>query len=466
MREKIILIGGGGHCKVIIDAVKCAGKYEIVGIIDRKLNKNEETLGVPVLGGDELLSDFYKKGVGNAFISFGSVGDCAARKDMYRKIKQMGFKLPVIVHPRAVIAVDVELGEGTFVAASATINSGTKIGKNAIINTSSSIDHDCRIGDLVHIAPGATLSGGVKIGEETHIGTGANLIQYVTIGARCMVGMGLTVRHDIENGAKYTGREKYKTHLIKKFLPDKPKGDSMYVYDKNDMESLAESAKGKSPLKVILLAKEEKSTVEKAILYLKAHFSNLEIFRGNTGDEFPPALKDCAPDILISYLSPWIIPREVLLKTKLWNINFHPGPPKYPGIGCSNFALYNGEATYGVTAHIMEEKVDTGKILLVKRFPLLSSDSVYMLSEKSYVAMLSVFYELMGFIAEKKALPECSEAWERKPYKREELEQLCKLDSSMSEEEVTKRIRATVYEGMPGSYVEIFGHKFEFNPER
>ena len=201
--EKIVLIGGGGHCKVIIDAITKSGGYEITGIIDPK-KKGEEVSGIPVLGGEEVLEDLYKEGIKNAFIAVGSVGDCSARKNIYEKVKGIGFNLPAVIHPAAIIANEVEVGDGTFIAASATVNPGTTIGKNAIINTSSSIDHDCQIGDFVHIAPGVTLSGGVKIGDETHIGTGASVVQYITIGKGCMIDAGTRLSKDLADGQRHT----------------------------------------------------------------------------------------------------------------------------------------------------------------------------------------------------------------------------------------------------------------------
>jgi len=169
---------------------------------------------------------------------------------------------------------------------------------------------------------------------------------------------------------------------------------------------------------------------------------------------------------VVSYLSPWIIPGSVLEKTRKWNLNFHPGPPEYPGIGCFNFAIYNGETVYGVTAHLMNEQVDTGKIVAVKRFPLIESDSVYTLSLKSYESMFSLFFEVIGCILEHNAIPESKERWSRKPYTRRELEELCRISSDMTEDEIKRRIKATYYPGMPGAYIEIFGNRFEYNPER
>ena len=139
MDNRIVLIGGGGHCKVIIDAIHKAGLYEIYGIIDRDISK-EEVLGVPVIGDDSCLFQVREAGINNAFITVGSVGDCGLRIKLYEKAKRLGFILPVIIHPDSIIGEDVLIEEGTFVAARAVINSGTRVGKNVIVNTSSSVD--------------------------------------------------------------------------------------------------------------------------------------------------------------------------------------------------------------------------------------------------------------------------------------------------------------------------------------
>jgi len=206
MKKKIILAGAGGHCKVVIDAIKLAAEFDIYGIVDPAVVKGTKILGVPVLGNDGMLSEIFKDGIKHAFITVGSVGDCTIRKKIYENLKQIGFDLPVIAHPKAVIAADVvnNIGEGTFIAVSAIVNPGTIIGKNAIINTQASIDHDCKIGDFVHIAPGVTLCGAVEVGDETHIGTGAKVIQCIKIAKRCMIGAGLTCRHDmLKEGIPY-----------------------------------------------------------------------------------------------------------------------------------------------------------------------------------------------------------------------------------------------------------------------
>lgn len=201
--RKIVVVGGGGHAKVVIDAIKCGKKFKVCAISDPSLKKGDFVAGIPIVGDDGVLAGLFKKGVKDAFVGVGSIGDCSARKKIYDNLKKVGFRLPVIAHPNAVIAGDVELGEGTFVAAGAVVNPGARIGKNAILNTSSSVDHDCVIGDFVHIAPGVTLSGGVVVGEETHIGTGANVIQCVKIGKKCMIPAGTTCLDNVEDGQRY-----------------------------------------------------------------------------------------------------------------------------------------------------------------------------------------------------------------------------------------------------------------------
>ena len=212
MKQKIVLIGGGGHAKVIIDAILKKSDFNIYGIVDKNKKKSSSVMNVPIIGSDDDLSKIYQS-VKHAFIAVGSIGDCSLRKNIYRNLKEIGFTLPVIVHPNVVIANEVQIGEGTFIAAGAVINPGTKIGKNVIVNTHSSIDHDCELGDFVHIAPGATLSGTVKIGNETHLGTGANVIQGSNIGEKCMIAAGATIRCNMPNDSK--GCDQYVTDMQK-----------------------------------------------------------------------------------------------------------------------------------------------------------------------------------------------------------------------------------------------------------
>lgn len=215
-----------------------------------------------------------------------------------------------------------------------------------------------------------------------------------------------------------------------------------------------------------LFIKREHPFTQEAQEFLGSKVDSLKVYKGMRGDPFPEDAIDEEFDIVFSYLSQWIIPETVLHRTRLWNINFHTGPPKYPGIGCTNFAIYNEENEFGITAHIMEAKVDTGRIIGVKMFALNKEDTVFTLTQKCYEAIFEIFKETVNYILEHQKLPQTDEMWQRKPYTRKELEELCRIDLSMNEEEVNKRIKATTYPDMPGAYIEIYGHKFEFNAKR
>ena len=177
--------------------------------------------------------------------------------------------------------------------------------------------------------------------------------------------------------------------------------------------------------KIALILKENKNHNSKVIRFLKSKKIKLDIFVGKIGDKLPLKLKK-KYDIIISYLSPWILTNNILNKTKLYNINFHPGPPNYPGIGCYNFAIYNQEKFYGVTAHIMNSKVDTGKILGVKKFKINKHITLDKLINLSYLKMYELFKDIINKTLTNELFPSSNISWKRKkPYKRTDLENLC-----------------------------------------
>lgn len=204
-REKIILVGGGGHCKVVASIIIENNKYEIIGISDLKTEIGKEILGIKINYTDEQLEKLYKNGIKNAFVTVGSVGNPELRIKLFNKIKNIGFNIPIIVSRNAIISTNVVIGEGTVIMPGVIINPGVKIGKNCIINTGAIIEHDCIIEDNVHIAPGVTLSGGIKIGKNSHIGTGASIIQNVNIGENVIVGAGSVVIKNVMDNIKIYG---------------------------------------------------------------------------------------------------------------------------------------------------------------------------------------------------------------------------------------------------------------------
>ena len=220
---------------------------------------------------------------------------------------------------------------------------------------------------------------------------------------------------------------------------------------------------------ILFIGKKKDFYCKQAVEFVKLHFTKHEILLGQRGDHFNEEIRWWEGDYIVSYLSPWIIPDYLLTRASKAAINFHTGPPEYPGIGCTNFAIYDIANTYGVTCHHMNSKVDTGKLIAVRKFPLYSSDTVYSLTQRCYGEMLTLFYEIMALILTNKELPNFNDNWKRKPYKREELDELCRITPEMPEEEIKKRVKAVTFPNKPGAYIEIGEMKFNYEtgkPER
>jgi UDP-perosamine 4-acetyltransferase len=203
MKEKIIVIGGGGHAKVIISIMKKLKTYEIIGFTE--LEKKSDILGQVYLGTDDILSELYDKGISKLVLGIGQIKSSAIRKKIVDNTKVIGFEFPSIISPNAVINEQVEIGCGTVIMDGVVINSGSKIGEFSIINTNSSIDHDCKIGNHTHIAPGVTLSGDVIIGDDVLIGTGANVIQGINILDKSIISAGSSVQSSTGKSGLYRG---------------------------------------------------------------------------------------------------------------------------------------------------------------------------------------------------------------------------------------------------------------------
>jgi len=202
--DKIVVIGGGGHAKVVISLLKKKLDYKICGYTD--VVDKGSILDVPCLGDDSVLGDLLEHDeVSNVVIGIGDTGNASLRMSLIEKALRTGFSFPAIISPQAVVNEDVTFGEGTVVMDGVVVNSGTKIGRFAIINTHSSIDHDCVICDFVHIGPGATLCGGVTVGYNSLIGAGAVITQYRNISECCTIGAGAVVTSDCLQDGVYVG---------------------------------------------------------------------------------------------------------------------------------------------------------------------------------------------------------------------------------------------------------------------
>ena len=203
---------------------------------------------------------------------------------------------------------------------------------------------------------------------------------------------------------------------------------------------------------------------EYAIKILKSYFpaGNLVIVRGGAGEKINDELHWHKPEYIISFLSPWIIPSSLLNSAQKAAVNFHPGSPRYPGIGCYNFAIYERADQYGVTCHHMNEKVDTGDIIMTSYFRISPGETVESLKLKSMNHLLFIFEKIICHIYEGGPLPVSDEKWLRQPYTRGQLDDLCRIDPrAMDDREIKSRIRAADYRSpKEGAYIEVVGRRF------
>lgn len=195
--KKLLLIGGGGHCKSVLDSLLQDNSYSEIGIIDKKKNIGKSTLDRRIIGCDDDLINLHQQGYKYAFVTLGSVGDPSSRIKLFTMIEEIGFEVPNIIDLSSTISNDVKMKTGIYIGKNVVINAGTSIGKGAIINTSSTIEHDCVIEKFSHIAPGVVLCGGVKIGENSHLGANSVVRQEVKIGTNTIIGLGSVILHDI-----------------------------------------------------------------------------------------------------------------------------------------------------------------------------------------------------------------------------------------------------------------------------
>jgi methionyl-tRNA formyltransferase len=181
-------------------------------------------------------------------------------------------------------------------------------------------------------------------------------------------------------------------------------------------------------------------------------------FRGQFGDAFPD-LPDVAPRLILSFLSPWILPQQLLDRAGL-ALNFHPGSCDYPGIGCYNFALYERASHYGPVCHHMAARVDTGAVVSERLFATRPDDTVETLKLRTMETMIELIGEVVRQIASGGALPVSPRQWTRRPFRRAELDELGRVACDMPTDEVQRRVRAMEYPGYPGAFIELGGHRF------
>ena len=192
----MILLGAGGHAKVLLEALRLEGR-NVLGLVTPDLEKVSKHLGIEVLGDDEQLRQYNPSEI-DLVNGIGSLPFQSLRWNISSKMRSWGYKFSKVIHPSAIVSSSASIEEGVQIMAGAVIQSGCIVGRDTIINTGCTIDHDCEIGESTHIAPGSTLSGGAKIGKSTHIGTGTSIIQNIKIGDGAVVAAGTTLYKDVE----------------------------------------------------------------------------------------------------------------------------------------------------------------------------------------------------------------------------------------------------------------------------
>jgi sugar O-acyltransferase (sialic acid O-acetyltransferase NeuD family) len=198
----LIIFGGGGHGKSVIDLVQAMGVYRIVGLFDDGLPQGSEVLGVPVLGGAKDLPEWHDRGIHLAANAVGGIGNVSVRLKIFDILKRAGFAFPALVHPSAVIERSAALEAGVQILPQAYVGSAARVGFGSVLNAGAIVSHDCVLGEVVNLSPGATLAGNVRVENHAQIGMRATVNMQITIGERALLGNGCTVKADVPPGTR------------------------------------------------------------------------------------------------------------------------------------------------------------------------------------------------------------------------------------------------------------------------
>jgi UDP-perosamine 4-acetyltransferase len=197
----LVLVGAGGHAKVVIEVARAAGRFNLVGLIDPR-PAAAEVLGVPVLGGDEILPRLRAEGIAWAFVA---LGGNAVRERIGAALRAAGFRLATIAHPSAEVMPSARLGEGVVAMARVVVSAEARVDDLAILNTGAVVEHDNCIGAAAHIAPLAALAGNVRVGARALIGVGSAIRPGISVGEDAVVGAGSAVVANVPAGATVGG---------------------------------------------------------------------------------------------------------------------------------------------------------------------------------------------------------------------------------------------------------------------
>jgi sugar O-acyltransferase (sialic acid O-acetyltransferase NeuD family) len=178
--KNILLVGGGGHCKSVIDVIELEGRYNIAGIIDKKELIGQEVLGYKIIASDDDLEQLFDK-YKYAVVTVGQIKSTSLRIKIFNHLKNIGYNLPTIISPLSYVSKHATIEEGTIIMHQALINANAKIGKNCIINTKALVEHDARVEDNCHISTGAIINGGAVVKANSFVGSNATTKEYIEV---------------------------------------------------------------------------------------------------------------------------------------------------------------------------------------------------------------------------------------------------------------------------------------------
>lgn len=204
MKKKLILIGGGGHCKACIDVIEQFGDFEIYGILDQESLNGQFLLGYPIFGSDAEIPKYVKLGY-SFLVTVGQIKSVRIRKKLFKYLNDCKADIVTIVSPLAHVSKHAQLGAGTIVMHNVIVNADARIGENCILNTGCTIEHDVLIGNHGHISTHAIINGNCEIGDEVFIGSNATVSNQVRIVKNVTIGAGTIVVKDIIENGVYIG---------------------------------------------------------------------------------------------------------------------------------------------------------------------------------------------------------------------------------------------------------------------
>ncbi|HTX80082.1 MAG TPA: NeuD/PglB/VioB family sugar acetyltransferase [Longilinea sp.] len=199
-KPQLLIYGGGGHCKALIDIIRSVDRYQIAGILDDGLSAGTDLMGVPVLGKGDMAKELFQKGIRLAVNAVGGIGDYAQRLHVFEHLQALGFEFPTVIHPTAYVEPSATLAPGCQLLAFVYVGSDCRVGFGTLLNAHAILSHDVVLGQVVNLSPGAMLAGSVEVGDYSQVGMGVTINLHNKVGKRCRIGNGATVKGDVPDG--------------------------------------------------------------------------------------------------------------------------------------------------------------------------------------------------------------------------------------------------------------------------